>query len=118
RSRACGPQDESSPGPGRGGRAGAATASVPGAGSLRLAVDTIAARPSLPGADRTVPPRLALAARAVAGAPPGDARLGDRHPAAQARLAGTAVHPELVLHRAALAVRRRVVAKRRPLPLD
>src|SRR5438093_4363109 len=62
--------------------------------------------------------RVRLAVRAVPGATAADARLLDRRPAARARLALTAVHPELVLHRARVAVRLRVVAERRALPRD
>src|SRR5450759_3093024 len=54
-----------------------------------------------------------LAARAEPGSAPGDSRLRDRAAAALARLSLASVDAELVLHRAGLAVRERVVAQRR-----
>src|SRR5262245_34237083 len=59
-----------------------------------------------------------LAVRAVPRPASGDARLRQRAAAAVARLALPAVDTELALHRAALAIRCGVVAKRRSLPGD
>src|SRR6187397_708187 len=63
--------------------------------------------------------RLALlAVGAEPGSAPGHDDPLDRPSAAVAGLAEAAVHVELVLHRAAVAVRRDVVAQGRALPLD
>ena len=62
--------------------------------------------------------RAPLAVRAEPRAAAGDDDPLDRTPATVARLAEPAVDVELVLHRAPVPVRRDVVAKRRPLPLD
>src|SRR5688500_9599954 len=61
---------------------------------------------------------VGLAARAVPRPAAADARLRDRGAAARARLAVTAVHAELLLHRAGRPVRLRIGAERGPLTLD
>src|SRR3990172_6516909 len=59
-----------------------------------------------------------LTMRAVPGTPAADSCFRDRAATAGARLARAPVDPELLLHRASRAVRRRVVAEGRPLAVD